>query len=163
MGWPSVLGLSSWYRNLKSSRRATCICFPFIRSLGAWVISFCDVWVWECVCVCSITLPFICLRLRKALLLHAPEQIPHCFATACIREWACLLRLCSTDPHCVLYIVAVSHTNLPPKISEWGWTKSLEVTVTKKKKKKKKLAQHRNSRSKEAFGKRQVAPFSLCS
>lgn len=88
-------------------------------------------------CVCSITLPFICLRLRKALLLHAPEQIPHCFATACIREWACLLRLCSTDPHCVLYIVAVSHTNLPPKISEWGWTKSLEVTVTKKKKKKK--------------------------
>lgn len=140
IGWPSVLGLSSWYRNLKSSHQATCIHFPFIRSLGAWVISFCDMcesvcecesmWVWEYVCVCSITLPFIRLRLRKALLLHALEQIPHCFATACIREWACPLWLCSTDLPCVHYIVAISHTNFPPKIPEWGWSKSLEVTVT---------------------------------
>lgn len=126
IGWPSVLDLSSQYPNLKSSHKATCICFPFTRSLGAWVVSFCGMWMCACVCVCVLSCSLSSVYGWGELCSLCTGA--NCFATVCIREWVCPLRALLHWPTLRSLPLFPSHTPIfHPRylsgvgLSHWKW------------------------------------------
>lgn len=75
-------------------------------------------------------LPFIGVLLRAALLSCAPSSSPIAFCHMCRREDSPAPGSAPlTDTVCST-IVSMSDTSFPPKVSERGWAKSLEMTAT---------------------------------
>lgn len=106
-----------------------------LGSLGSCGI-VCSVRACVC-CVCGVRacapadmLPFIGVLLRAALLSCAPSSSPIAFYHMRRREDSPAPGSAPlTDTVCST-IVSMSDTSFPPKVSERGWAKSLEMTAT---------------------------------
>lgn len=130
---PSVLGLGSQSSQLKSSTRATCICFSFIRPLNAWLIYHLS--VYECTRTCSVCVFYFCYFSsvcgwgNLCFLVHG-----HTFPIAslpCASETGFAPPGSAPLTYTLFSLrISISYANFPPKIPAWVWIKSLEVTVT---------------------------------